>query len=83
MVMPTIDAWSDWLVVLLWYTDGHMGRFKAGLVIQLISGSISGLLLAAPSFCTGKRAGKRRRAVLANVPLALAFGLVGLAGHSR
>jgi hypothetical protein len=78
LVMPTIDAWSDWLVVLLWYTDGHMGRFKAGLVIQLISGSISGLLLAAPSFCTGKREGKRMLR-LANVPLALAFGLVGLA----
>jgi hypothetical protein len=48
LILPTMDAGSDWAVLISWYYSGDYGWFKASLIIQLISGTLNGLMLALP-----------------------------------
>eukprot|EP01043_Picozoa_sp_COSAG02_P028955 COSAG02_NODE_1782_length_10945_cov_9.882722_4_plen_935_part_00 len=45
LVLPSMDAASDWAVTLSWYDSGDYGWFTSGLIIQLLSGTISGVML--------------------------------------
>ena len=47
LVLPELDAVSDWLVTLDFYEGGDMGWFKASLTILLLSGGLATLLLRA------------------------------------
>jgi hypothetical protein len=87
LVLPSMDAASDWAVTLSWY-PGDMGWFTAGLTIQLFGGIISGAMLAwmlregendiGGASITRTTRGGNMHACLA-VPLGLTLGLVGLA----
>ena len=46
LVLPELDAVSDWLVTLEFYEDGDMGWFEASLTVLLVSGGLATLLLA-------------------------------------
>ena len=45
LVVPSMDAASDWAVTLCWYDSGGYGWFRSGLIIRLLSGTISGAML--------------------------------------
>ena len=45
LVLPSLDAASDWAVTLSWYESSDFGWFASGLIIQLCSGMISGAML--------------------------------------
>ena len=45
LLLPSMDAASDWAVTLSWYDSGDYGWFTSGLIIQLLSGTISGAML--------------------------------------
>eukprot|EP01043_Picozoa_sp_COSAG02_P045497 COSAG02_NODE_4162_length_5685_cov_3.282492_1_plen_1276_part_00 len=45
VVLPLLDASSDWGVTATFYANDDINWFKAGLTIQLIAGSFAGLFL--------------------------------------
>eukprot|EP01043_Picozoa_sp_COSAG02_P009960 COSAG02_NODE_343_length_24147_cov_30.662051_23_plen_198_part_01 len=46
LVLPEMDAVSDWLVTLEFYEGGDMGWFEASLTVLLVSGGLATLALA-------------------------------------
>ena len=46
LVLPEMDAVSDWLVTLEFYEGGDMGWFEASLTVLLVSGGLATVLLA-------------------------------------
>eukprot|EP01046_Picozoa_sp_COSAG06_P042144 COSAG06_NODE_5330_length_3548_cov_1.843433_2_plen_889_part_00 len=50
ILMPTLDAQSDWAVAISWYHSGDYGWFKAALIIQLISGTLNGMGIAGVAY---------------------------------
>ena len=43
LVLPVSDAWLDWGVIIEWYLQGDVHWAEVGLVILLVSGTLSGL----------------------------------------
>ena len=50
LALPLLDVATDWAVTWWFYTTGDMNWFKISVTIQLLSGSLSGLLLAGMDF---------------------------------
>ncbi len=46
LTLPMINVATDWAVTFSFYINGDMNWFKTSLTIQLLSGSLSGTLLA-------------------------------------
>ena len=88
LVLPSMDAASDWAVTLSWYASGDTSWFAAGLAIQIIGGIISGTMLAwmlragendlgGGSITRTTRGGNLH--ICLAVPIGLVLGLIGLA----
>eukprot|EP01045_Picozoa_sp_COSAG04_P003269 COSAG04_NODE_131_length_24280_cov_40.563418_14_plen_360_part_00 len=45
LALPTADGWLDWALVIKWYLGGDVHWFQIGLTINLLSGSLSAVLL--------------------------------------
>ena len=73
-VLPISEAATDWSVVIKWYMDGDTGWFSVGLTINLVSGALSGLVVAYSQWDDGD--GMKWWKAL---PLGLLIGVPGLA----
>ena len=73
VVMLTADVWMDWALVIKWFLQGDTHWAESGLAINLLSGSLFGVLLALPAI---RRDITRWQKALA-APAALLLGLSG------
>eukprot|EP01045_Picozoa_sp_COSAG04_P004436 COSAG04_NODE_192_length_20873_cov_26.172957_12_plen_1541_part_00 len=74
LALPTSDAWLDWSVIIKWYLGGDVHWAETGLAINLVSGTLSGLLLASMLHEKLENMDWSKA-----VPLGLLVGLAGLA----
>jgi hypothetical protein len=73
IVLPLMDAGSDWAVTISFYYSDDVAWFKAGLSIQVISGFVSGMFLGMV-YSSDLQVPKRYA-----YPFSLLVGLPGLA----
>ena len=72
LALPVADAWLDWSVIIKWYLQGDVHWAEVGLTILLISGVVSGLMLAGMLINSGWHA-------CCAFPFGLLAGVTGLA----